>query len=62
MKKMCNFFLEVWYNENRKEKKTLKTIIIDERMRPFEKEKLKNMGYNLVEIKKSLNVYEEIGS
>ena len=40
----------------------MKTIIIDERMRPFEKEKLKNMGYNLVEIKKSLNVYEEISS
>ena len=37
-------------------------IIIDERMRQIEKQKLKELGYDLIEIKKSTNVYEEISS
>lgn len=37
-------------------------LIIDERMRKIEKEKLKELGYYLVEIKASLNVYEEISA
>ena len=37
-------------------------IIIDERMRKIEKEKLKEIGYNLIEIKSNPNVYEEISS
>lgn len=37
-------------------------LIIDRRMRKIEKEKLKELGYNLIEIRKSSNVYEEISS
>lgn len=40
----------------------MKQLIIDKRMRKIEKEKLEELGYNLVEIQKSLNVYEEISS
>lgn len=40
----------------------MKQLIIDKRMRKAEKEKLEELGYNLVEIQKSLNVYEEISS
>lgn len=39
-----------------------KNIIIDHRMRKIEKETLKNLGYNLIEIPMSTNVYEEISS
>ena len=37
-------------------------LIIDERMRKIEKEKLEQLGYKIVEIKKSQSVYEEISS
>lgn len=37
-------------------------LIIDERMRKIEKEKLKELGYELIEIKQSNQVYEEISS
>lgn len=37
-------------------------LIIDERMRNIEKQKLKEHGYNLIEIRKNSNVYEEISS
>lgn len=37
-------------------------IIIDERMRKIEKEKLKDLGYKLIEIPENKNVYEEISS
>lgn len=37
-------------------------LIIDTRMRQIEKERLKELGYELIEIKKSQNVYEEISS
>lgn len=37
-------------------------LIIDKRMRKTEKEKLRELGYNLIEINKSSNVYEEISS
>lgn len=37
-------------------------LIIDGRMRKIEKEKLKELGYNLIEIKPSENVYEEISA
>ena len=37
-------------------------LIIDERMRIIEKNRLMNLGYNLIEIKKSQNVYNEISS
>ena len=37
-------------------------LIIDERMRQIEKEKLKELGYKLIEIKQSKDVYEEISS
>lgn len=40
----------------------MKQLIIDKRMRKIEKEKLKELGYNLVEIQKSLEIYEEISS
>lgn len=40
----------------------MKDLIIDKRMRKVEKEKLKEMGYNLIELKQSKNVYEEISS
>ena len=39
-----------------------KKIIIDERMRQIEKEKLKELGYQLLEIKQSKKVYPEISS
>lgn len=37
-------------------------LIIDERMRQIEKEKLKELGYGLIEIKQSEKVYREISS
>ena len=37
-------------------------VIIDERMRQFEKEKLKELGYELIEIKKCPKLYYEISS
>lgn len=37
-------------------------LIIDERMRKFEKEKLKLLGYQLIEIKQNKKVYSEISS
>ena len=37
-------------------------VIIDERMRQIEKEKLKILGYELIEIKKNENIYTEISS
>lgn len=39
-----------------------KKLIIDERMRKFEKEKLKLLGYQLIEIKQNKKVYSEISS
>ena len=43
-------------------KQNEKYLIIDERMREIEKQKLKEMGYCLIEIKKNEKVYEEISS
>ena len=40
----------------------MKYLIIDERMRSFEKEELKKLGYKLIEINKNSNVYSEISS
>ena len=40
----------------------MKSLIIDERMRQIEKEKLKELGYKLIEIKQNPNIYEEISS
>ena len=40
----------------------MKYLIIDERMRYIEKQTLKSLGYKLIEIKKSINVYPEISS
>ena len=40
----------------------MKYLLIDERMRDVEKQTLKNLGYELIEIKKSTNVYPEISS
>lgn len=37
-------------------------LIIDERMRLIEKQKLKELGYNLIEIKQSEKVYAEISA
>ena len=37
-------------------------LIIDERMRSIEKEKLKELGYKLIEITRSEKVYQEISS
>jgi len=45
-----------------KNKSNTAQLIIDERMRKIEKEKLKELGYNLIEIKASNNVYQEISS
>lgn len=45
-----------------RKKMNQKYLIIDERMRNIEKQKLKKMGYYLIEIKKNPNVYEEISS
>lgn len=39
-----------------------KTLIIDKRMRDIEKLKLKEIGYNLIELKTIQDVYEEISS
>ena len=39
-----------------------KKLIIDERMRQLEKEKLKSLGYQLLEIKQNKKVYLEISS
>lgn len=40
----------------------MKYLIIDERMRQVEKDKLKELGYELIEMKNSKNVYPEISS
>ncbi len=40
----------------------LSYLIIDKRMRYIEKQKLKDLGYNLIEIKENKNIYEEISS
>ena len=40
----------------------MKYLLIDERMRDVEKQTLENLGYELIEIKKSTNVYPEISS
>ena len=40
----------------------MKYLMIDERMRSIEKEKLKELGYELIEIKESEEVYTEISS
>lgn len=40
----------------------MKYLIIDKRMRKVEKETLKGLGYELIEIKQSKNVYPEISS
>ena len=37
-------------------------LIIDKRMRKLEKDKIKELGYNLIEIESSNTVYEEISS
>lgn len=39
-----------------------KVLIIDNRMRKEEKEKLSNLGYKLIEIPKERNLYDEISS
>ena len=39
-----------------------KKVIIDNRMRKIEKQKLQNMGYEIIEIQTSPNVYTEISS
>lgn len=39
-----------------------KFLIIDNRMRKIEKENLKNLGYNLIEVKPNVQVYPEISS
>ena len=41
---------------------TNKKVIIDNRMRQIEKQKLQNMGYEIIEIQTSPNVYTEISS
>ena len=38
----------------------MRYLVIDERMRSIEKETLKGLGYELIEIKKSEKVYPEI--
>lgn len=40
----------------------MKNVIIDERMRQIEKRKLSELGYNIIEIKQSDKVYQEISS
>ena len=37
-------------------------LVIDERMRSIEKETLKSLGYNLIEVKKNNEIYPEISS
>lgn len=39
-----------------------KYVMIDTRMREVEKEKLRSIGYELIELKRAHNVYEEISS
>lgn len=45
-----------------KDKNNNSQVIIDERMRKIEKEKLEELGYKIIEIQASENVYEEISS
>lgn len=45
-----------------KREANISQLIIDGRMRSIEKEKLKEQGYNLIEIKQSLKTYKEISS
>ena len=45
-----------------KEKNNNSYLVIDERMRKIEKEKLKELGFYLIEINSTNNVYEEISS
>ena len=40
----------------------MKNVIIDERMRQIEKRKLSELGYNIIEIKQSDKLYQEISS
>ena len=40
----------------------MKYLIIDNRMRQIEKQKLREMGYELIELQKNENIYEEISS
>ena len=40
----------------------MKYLIIDKRMRQIEKEKLKQLGYKLIELEQNTNIYEEISS
>ena len=42
--------------------KELKYVIIDERMRTIEKEKLRNLGFEIIEIEKNDELYSEISS
>lgn len=39
-----------------------RTLLIDERMRKIEKEKLEQLGYKLIEIKQNRKIYQEISS
>lgn len=45
-----------------KERSNISYLVIDERMRKIEKQKLQELGYNLIEITENKNVYEEISS
>ena len=40
----------------------MKYLIIDKRMRQIEKDKLKQLGYKLIELEQNTNIYEEISS
>ena len=40
----------------------MKHLIIDKRMRQIEKEKLKQLGYKLIELEQNTNIYEEISA
>lgn len=40
----------------------MKALIIDERMRDIEKEQIKKLGYEIIEMKQSNNLYREISS
>ena len=40
----------------------MKYLIIDKRMRQIEKEKLKQLGYELIELEQNPNIYEEISA
>ena len=39
-----------------------KKVIIDNRMRQIEKQKLQNMGFEIIEVQTNPNVYTEISS